>query len=91
MAQNHMTVYTIVAVFLSAIDFYFAVKAFRKPDKIGKAMGWSAFFAGTITLAYLLSVSTTSPKQISVASSLTFAGIDWMLASLLYFVMQNRF
>ncbi len=29
-------------------------------------------------------MNTTDPKLISVASSLTFAGIDWMLASLLY-------
>ena len=89
MANTFMTSYTIIAVFLSAIDFYFAVRAFRKKEKVGKAMGWSAFFAGVVTLAYLLSVNKTSPTLISVASSLTFAGIDWMLASLLYFVLLS--
>ena len=86
MTQTYMTSYTIIAVLLAALDFYLAVRAFRKTDKVGKALGWSAFFAGVITLSYLLSVNTTDLRLISVASSLMFLGIDWMLASLLYFV-----
>lgn len=92
MAHTYLKLYTVIAIVLSAIDFYFAIRAFRKPDKVGKALGWSAFFAGVITLAYLLSVNTTDPLIVSVASSLTFAGIDCMLASLLYFVfLVTRF
>ena len=86
MANSYMVSYTLAAIVLSAIDFYFAAKTFRKDEKVGKALGWSAFFAGVITLAYLLSVNTETPWLISVASSLTFVGIDCMLTSLLYFV-----
>ncbi|MBR6221351.1 MAG: hypothetical protein IKQ80_12380, partial [Clostridia bacterium] len=86
MANGYMVSYTLVAIILSAIDFYFAAKTFRKDEKVGKALGWSAFFAGVITLSYLLSVNTDAPRLISVASSLTFVGIDCMLTSLLYFV-----
>ena len=86
MAHTYMLSYTVLSIILSATDFYFAAKAFQKEEKVGKALGWSAFFAGVITLSYLLSVNTADPRLISVASSMTFAGIDWMLASLLYFV-----
>ena len=89
MAQTYMLSYTVLSIILAVTDYYFAVMAFKKDEKVGKALGWSAFFAGTITLAYLLSVNTTDTRLISVASSLTFVGIDWMLASLLYFVFLN--
>ena len=39
----YMTTYNVIALFLSAIDFYFAIMAFRKVEKVGKALGWSAF------------------------------------------------
>ena len=86
MAHTYMTLYTIIAVILATIDFFFAYRAFGKAEKIGKALGWSAFFAGVVTLSYLLSVNTGDARLISVSSSLTFIGIDCMLVSLLYFV-----
>ena len=75
MANGYMVSYTLVAIILSAIDFCFAAKTFRKDEKVGKALGWSAFFAGVITLAYLLSVNAASGKLISTVekSSLSFA------------------
>lgn len=86
MAQTYMASYTFVAIVLAVIDFVFAVRTFKKDEKVGKAIGWSAFFAGVITLSYLLSVNSDAPRLISVSSSMTFAGIDCMLTSLLYFV-----
>lgn len=74
--------YTIIALALSLVDFYFSAKAFRKGDKVGRAMGWSALFAGIITLAYLGSVHTKDETLVSLCSSLTFIGIDCMLVSL---------
>ena len=78
-------IYTIIALILSAVDFHFAFKAFRKPEKVGKALGWSALFAGIIALAYLLSVHFQNALLVSICSSVTFAGIDCMLVSLAYY------
>ena len=85
MDQTYLSAYTIVALFLAAIDIYFSVRAFRKPDRIGKALGLCALFAGEITLAYVLSVNTQDALWMSVTSSLCFAGIDWMLAALMFY------
>ncbi len=87
MAHTYLLYYTLISIVLAMVDFHFAVKAFRKPDKIGRALGWSALFAGEITLAYLLSVNTKEPMLVSIASSLTFVGIDCMLVSLAYYCM----
>ena len=87
MARTYLLYYTLIAAALFLVDIYFAVRAFRKPEKVGRALGWSASFAGVITVAYLLSVNTKNPTLVSVASSLTFVGIDCMLVSLAYFCM----
>lgn len=85
MAELYFQIYTIVALLLSIVDFHFAFKAFRKREKVGRALGWSATFAGIITLAYLGSVHTADATLVSVCSSLTFISIDCMLVSLAYF------
>ena len=85
MAEHYLIIYTIISFLLCGVDFYFAVKAFRKPNKIGRALGFSATSAGIITLAYVLSVNTSSDALVSVMSSVTFAGIDCLLVSLAYF------
>ena len=78
-------IYTIVALILSFVDFHFAVKAFGKREKVGRALGWSAAFAGIITLAYLGSVHAADAMLVSVCSNLTFISIDCMLVSLAYY------
>ena len=77
--------YTIIALILSIVDFHFAVKAFRKTGKVGRAIAWSAAFACVITLAYLGSVHTANPALVSLCSNLTFISIDCMLVSLAYY------
>ena len=86
MADARFMIYAFVALALSVVDFHFAVKAFRKQDKVGKALGWSASFAGLITLTYLASVCTRNAAMISLFSSLSFIGIDCLLVSLTYYV-----
>ena len=83
--DTRFAIYVIVALILSAVDLYFAFKARTKPDKLGRALGWSAVFAAVITLAYLISVCTRNEGIISTFSSLTFIGIDCLLVSLAYF------
>ena len=90
MAQLSLTVYTVIALAFSAVDLYYARMAFKKPEKVDKALGWSALFAGIVTLAYLLSVNTSSARLTHIASCLVFAGIDCMLVSLVYFTFLPR-
>ena len=85
MADAPLRMYTVIALVLSAVDINFAVKAFRKPDKVGKSMGWSASFAALITLAYLASTRTRDPALVSVCSTLEFIGIDFLLVCLTYY------
>ena len=85
MTDFYFPIYTVIALILSAVDFHFAIKAFRKPDKVGRALGWSATFAGIITLAYLGSVHTRDLLLVSVCSNLTFISIEGMLVSLAYY------
>ena len=85
MTEFYFLAYSIIALILSVVDFHFAIKAFRKPGKVGRALGWSATFAGIITLAYLGSVQTTNGVLVSVCSNLTFISLDCMLVSLAYY------
>ena len=87
MAQTYLLYYSLISAVLSLVDLHFAIKAFRKPEKVGRALGWSAGFAGLITVANLVSVNTKNPTLVSVFSSLTFVSIDCMLVSLAYFCM----
>lgn len=87
MQQTYLMIYTVVALCLAIFDFSIAIRAFRKPERIAKALGLCAVFAGEITLAYVLSVNTTNALWVSVASSFCFAGIDWMLAVLMFFAL----
>jgi len=85
MTEIYFLGYTIIALIMAFVDFHFAVKAFRKGDKVGRAIGWSAGFAGIITLAYLASVHTHNLALVSLFSNLTFISIDCMLVSLAYY------
>ena len=85
MAVSFLQVYTIIALLLSVVDFHFAVKAFGKKEKVGRALGWCAMFAGVITLAYLGSVHAKDALLISICSNLSFISIDCMLVSLAYY------
>ena len=86
MKDFRFIIYTVIALLLSAVDFQYAFKAFQKPDKVSRSLGWSASIAGLVTLAYLVSVWTRNPVLVSVFSSLTFIGIDCLLVSLIYYV-----
>ena len=87
MPQTYLRYYTLIALVLCAVDIHFARKAFKKPGKVGRALGWSASFAGFITLMYLLSVNTKNPLLVNISSNLVFIGIDCMLVSLAYFAL----
>lgn len=81
-------IYSVIAVAFSAVDLLIAYRAFQKPERIARALGLSSVFAGVTTLSYLFSLVAESPLATSVASSVYFAAIDWMLVSLVWFALQ---
>ncbi len=85
MTDFNFQIYTIIALLMSLVDFQFAARAFKRQEKVGRALGWSAAFAGIITLAYLGSVHTSDATLVSVCSNLTFISIDCMVVSLAYY------
>jgi len=85
MGSALLTSYLIVAMCLAIFDFYYGSKAFNKSEAIGKYLGYSAAAAGIVTVSYMISIWSDNYLQVSVASSVYFAGIDWMLVSLVHF------
>ena len=90
MDNSFLFAYIWVCVFLALVDFYFARMGFKKAaetkEPAGRFLGRSAFFAGVVTLSYILSIQAIGYRCMSAASSLYFICIDWMLISLLQFV-----
>lgn len=83
-----LTVYFIVAVLLALFDFYYGYLAFRRDGGTGTYLGLAAFCAGIVTLSYMYSVFTPSRLGFSIASSVYFSGIDWMLVFLVRFAYR---
>ena len=81
-----LTFYIVCSVMLSAIDFNYAYRAFQKEEPFGRYLGFAALAAGVVTLSYMASIQTKSELNASIASSIYFGGIDWMLISLVHFV-----
>lgn len=86
MEESLMTAFAVLAALLAVFDFYFANQSFRQPEEIGRYLGLSALLAGVVTLSYYFSIRTGSYLRVSVASSIYFSCIDWMLVSLVRFV-----
>ena len=85
--QTSFIIYSVIALGFSVFDFVMAFFSLKKPEKIGKALGLAAAFAGITTLSYLVSLTVKSPLMVSVASSVYFASIDWLLVSMAWFTL----
>jgi len=85
MNSAYMTVFTVLAVLLTVVDFNYCRQAYLKTGKIAQYLGLSSFAAGAVTASYLVSLLAESYTVMSVASSLYFASIDWMLVSLVLY------
>ena len=81
MNSAYMTVFTVLAVLLTVVDFNYCRQAYLKTGKIAQYLGLSSFAAGAVTASYLVSLLAGSYTVMSVASSIYFASIDWMLVS----------
>ena len=78
-------VFIVVAVVLALFDFFYGYKACQKVDSYGHFLGLSGIAAGVVIIAYLFSITTEVYLYTSIASSVYFIGIDWMLVSLAHF------
>ena len=78
--------FVILCLFLGTVDFWFAGKAFHQQEEYGRWLGFASAPAGIVTLSYMCSVYTLNYTLVSAASSVYFAGIDWMLIALIHFV-----
>ncbi|MCR5295165.1 MAG: hypothetical protein K6E30_08375, partial [Lachnospiraceae bacterium] len=78
--------FVILCLFLGTVDFWFAGKAFHQQEEYGRWLGFASAAAGIVTLSYMCSVYTLNYTLVSAASSVYFAGIDWMLIALIHFV-----
>ena len=87
MSNLYLFCYTLIAILLSALDLFIAFRAFRKKEKIGRYLGYSALFSGAITLSYLIGIRASGYRVMSFFTSVYFAGIDCMLVSLMHFVV----
>ena len=75
-----------IAIVFGVVDCYYAWKSFKRQDRLGRALGWTALFAGFITAAYLVSVSTSDQRLMAAFSGLYFSSVDCMLVSLILYV-----
>lgn len=87
-SHPYMTVYTVLAVLLTIVDFNYCHQAYTKTGKIAQYLGLSSFAAGAVTLSYLASLLITGYTGMSIASSVYFVGIDWMLVFLVHYAFH---
>ena len=85
MNTSFVPIISAVFVLLGAFDFFYCWKAAQKVTPTGKWISLSALAAGIITEAYLTSISSYSYRFASVAASVYFLMIDWMLIALVHF------
>ncbi len=85
MTPASVTAYFIFARMVALFDFFYGIKALRRREKTGLFLGISDICAGVITLAYMFSIRTQDHLTASIASSIYFTGIVWMLVFLVRF------
>ena len=86
MNNTIIVVFTVFSLLLTAIDLYYCYKTFQKTEAFSRYLGLAALAAAVVTVSYLISIWSDTYRYVSVASSVYFAGIDWMLVSLVHFV-----
>ena len=86
MENNSIIVFAVLSALLAVFDLFCAGQCFRRREQTGRYLGLSALLAGVVTLSYFFSIYTTSRLGMSVASSVYFSCIDWMLVALVRFV-----
>ena len=78
--------FEIVSILFALFDFFYAYRAYQQPEEMGRFLGASAFSAGVVVICYLFSIRPGTYRTASIAASLYFSGIDWMLVSLTHFI-----
>ena len=87
MNEAHIAIYCVLSVLFVCIDAHIARKSFMQSGEVGHYLALSGIAASIVTFSYLISVITESYPRMSIASSVYFLSIDWMLIFLVHFVM----
>ncbi len=87
MGIRFITGYIVVSIWLAFLNLYFARRAFKRPGEAARYLGYSAVLAMVVNISYLGSILTRDYFQASLMSSVYFIAIDWMLITLLHFVL----
>ena len=88
MGNTIIVVFTVFSLLLAAIDLYYGYKTSLKTEEFSRYLGLAALAAAVVTISYLISIWSNTYRYVSLSSSVYFAGIDWMLVSLVYFVYR---
>ncbi len=88
MGSMMITAYVTVTLFMTALNIFISLRAFKKNEEhgeTGRFLGYSGILASMINLAYLGSIMVDSYRVMSAFSSMYFCCIDWMLITLVHF------
>lgn len=76
-----------IAIVIMIVDLYFAARSYRELTVAGRYLGRAAVLAVLVTASYLASIILTDYFAASLMTSIYFVCIDWMLLTLLQFVI----
>ena len=86
MGDTFILAFEIISVMFVVFDFIYAYRAYQHTEDTGRFLGAAAFSAGVVVICYLFSIRPGTYRSASIAASLYFAGIDWMLVALTHFI-----
>ena len=79
--------YIVISIVIAATDILLAVKSFKKNKTTGRFLGFACMGAAIVDISYLISIISDSYMCMAVMSSIYFISIDFMLVSLLIFMV----
>ncbi len=87
MDNEYLIVFVATFVFFALTNLYIAGKAYGKRGPFASRLGRAALLAMLINISYVASILAGTYRRASVFSSIYFISIDWMLITLVRFVM----
>ena len=87
MELTFAVIFVAIAIVIIIFDLYFAARSYREFTVAGKYLGRAAVLASLVIGTYLVSILCRDYFAASMMCSLYFLLIDWMLLTLLQFVI----
>lgn len=82
-----LDVYIAISILIAITDVYLGVQSLKKNRTTGRFLGIACIAAAIVDISYLVSILSETYILMSVMSSIYFISIDFMLISLLIFVV----